>query len=64
MKKLVFYIIFIAYCTSIFPIQAFALTANEVRQQIEDTNNQIEALDKEIAQYQAQIAETSANHFF
>jgi len=46
----------------------FALTAVEVRKQIEETNDQIEALDKEIKQYQSQIAKTSmeadtlANH--
>jgi len=60
MKKLIFYIILIAYCVSIFPYQVLALTASDVRMQIEDTNSQIQALDKEIAQYQTQISETSA----
>jgi murein DD-endopeptidase MepM/ murein hydrolase activator NlpD len=36
-----------------------ALTAEEVRKQIENTNAQIEALDKEIKQYQSQISKTS-----
>lgn len=59
MKKLIFYIILVLYCISIFPFQALALTENDVRKQIEDTNNQINALDKEIKQYQAQITQTS-----
>lgn len=59
MKKLIVYIILISYCFSIFPYQAIALTAEEVRQQIEKTNDQIEALDKEIKQYQNQISKTS-----
>lgn len=37
----------------------FAITATEVKNQISDINEQIMALDKEIAQYQAQITETS-----
>jgi murein DD-endopeptidase MepM/ murein hydrolase activator NlpD len=36
----------------------FAVTENEVRQQMEDINDQIKALDKEIAKYQAQIDQT------
>lgn len=59
MKKLIFYFILIACCISLFPYQAFALTSDEVREQIEATNKQIEALDKEIKQYQAQITETN-----
>jgi murein DD-endopeptidase MepM/ murein hydrolase activator NlpD len=60
MKKLIPYIILISYFISIFPIQAVAQTASSIRQQIEDTNAQIEALNKEIAQYQSQISETNA----
>ncbi|HEY5587959.1 MAG TPA: peptidoglycan DD-metalloendopeptidase family protein [Candidatus Paceibacterota bacterium] len=60
MKKLILYIILIAFCLSIFPFQVLALTAEEVKKQIEDTNGQIDALDKEIKQYQAQISVTSA----
>ena len=37
----------------------FAVTAGEVKEQINDINSQIEALDKEIAKYQNQITETS-----
>jgi murein DD-endopeptidase MepM/ murein hydrolase activator NlpD len=60
MKKLVFYIVIIICIVSIFSNRVFALTASEVRKQIEDTNSQIEALDKEISKYQSQISETSA----
>jgi len=60
MKKLISSIILIAFCISIFPFQVLALTAEEVKKQIEDTNGQIDALDKEIKQYQAQISVTSA----
>jgi murein DD-endopeptidase MepM/ murein hydrolase activator NlpD len=59
MKKLTFYIILIALFISTIPFNARALTANEVRLQIEDANNQIDALDKEIKQYQSQISTTS-----
>lgn len=58
-KKLIFSVILTTYCVFVLPSQVFALTASEVRKQIEDTNNQIEALDKEIKQYQSQIATTS-----
>ena len=37
----------------------FAVTAGEVKEQINDINDQIEALDKDIAKYQNQITETS-----
>ena len=59
MKKLAFCLILITLFISIIPSQVNALTAGEVRRQIEDTNNQIEQLDKEIQRYQSQIAETS-----
>lgn len=36
----------------------FAVTADEVRNQINDINDQIKELDKEIAKYQSQLAET------
>jgi murein DD-endopeptidase MepM/ murein hydrolase activator NlpD len=58
MKKLIFYIILIIYCASIIPFQVFALTASEVRKQIDDTNNQIEALNKEISALSLQITTT------
>lgn len=58
MKKLIFYIILIAYCISLIPFQALAITASQLRNQIEDTNNQIDALDKEIAILSGQITET------
>ncbi len=60
MKKIGFYVILIGFILAFTPLSVGALTASEVRQQIEDTNNQIEALDKEIAKYQSQISETSA----
>lgn len=60
MKKLVSYIVIIIFCFSCVPLGVFALTANEVRQQINETNSQIEALDKEISKYKSQIAQTSA----
>ena len=60
MKKLVFFIVLILICLSLSPIRTLALTASEVQRQIENTNSQIEALDKEIAQYQSQITKTSA----
>lgn len=60
MRKLLFYIILIVCVTFIFSSRVFALTASEVRKQIENTNSQIEALDKEILKYQSQISETSA----
>lgn len=59
MKKLVFCAVLIVSIVSVIPSQVKALTAEEVRQQIEDTTSQIEALDKEIKQYQSQIVETS-----
>jgi len=59
MKKLISCIILIIFCLSIFPYQGFALTASEVRKQMEDTNDQIEAINKEIATLSNQIAKTS-----
>jgi murein DD-endopeptidase MepM/ murein hydrolase activator NlpD len=60
MKRLILYIILISYFILVFPSQTTAQTASEVRKQIEDTNAQIEILDKEIAHYQSQISETNA----
>lgn len=59
-NRLFIYIILIAFCFSIVPSKTIALTAIEVKKQIEDTNSQIEAINKEIIKYQSQIAETSA----
>ena len=59
MKRLIFYIILIAFCFSIVPYKVIALSASEVRAQIEDTNNQIEALNKEIAALSNQLTETA-----
>ena len=59
MKKFILYTVLIIYCVSFWPWEAKALTAKEIKQQIADTNSQIEALDKEIAEYQKQINETS-----
>lgn len=52
---------FIISCTLIgTPFLSYAITnADTVRQQIQDIATQIQALDKEIAQYQDQIATTS-----
>lgn len=60
MKKLNLFICLTGCFISLMPLSTLALTASEVRQQINDTNDQIEALDKEIKQYQAQISITSA----
>ncbi|HLP86360.1 MAG TPA: peptidoglycan DD-metalloendopeptidase family protein [Candidatus Paceibacterota bacterium] len=38
--------------------KVFAVTAEEVKEQINDINNQIEQLDREIAKYQNQLTET------
>lgn len=59
MKKLVPGLIIIAFFVSIFPSQIFALTASEVRDQMDSTNSQITAIDKEIAILSTQISETS-----
>jgi len=59
MRKLIFYIILIVLCVSIFPYKTIALSADEVREQIEDTNDQIEALNKEIAALSNQLTETA-----
>ncbi len=59
MRKLFFFVILIVIL-AISSSQVQALTAEDVRQQIKDTNSQIEALDKEITKYQSQISETSA----
>jgi len=60
MKKIISPIILISLLLSFFPMPVLALVASEVRQQISETNKQIEALDKEIANYQSQISETSS----
>ena len=59
MRKFILYTLLIIYCISFWPWNVSALTAKEVKQQIADTNSQIEALDREIAEYQKQINETS-----
>ncbi len=46
-------------CVSFLPHALFAATAESVQQQINDTNSQIRALDKEIQMYQSQISETN-----
>lgn len=50
-----FFIIF----SLLAPVSMFAATAESVTQQINDINSQIEALDKEIKQYQDQISVTN-----
>jgi len=42
----------------LIPLQSSATTASDLQQQINTTNTQIQALDKEIQQYQAQIDQT------
>lgn len=59
MNKLISCVILIAFFLTIFPLGVFALTANEVRQQMDDTNNQIETIDKEIEALSSQITQTS-----
>lgn len=59
MKRLIPYIVLIAFCISTFPYQVLALTAIEVRQQMQDTNDKIDAIDKEIKALSSQIAQTS-----
>jgi murein DD-endopeptidase MepM/ murein hydrolase activator NlpD len=59
MKKFVLYIILIFVLFYFLPSTISALTPEQIRQQIENTNSQIEALDKEIKKFQSQIAETS-----
>lgn len=51
--------IFLIFFNIIFINTSFALTATEIKNQINDTNEQIKRLEKEIAQYQSQIAKTS-----
>lgn len=46
------------FASFLFTAKVFAVTASEVREQINDINEQIKALDKEIEQYQTQITET------
>jgi len=59
MKKLIFYTILIFFLL-FFIDKVSASTESEIRQQINETNEQIELLDKEIANYQSQISKTSA----
>ncbi|MDD3662403.1 MAG: peptidoglycan DD-metalloendopeptidase family protein [Candidatus Pacebacteria bacterium] len=60
MKKFIFIIlIIILFSFTLSERKTFAITAEEVKQQINKTNNQIEDLDREIAKYQKQIAQTS-----
>ncbi len=47
------------FFTTLLPIHSFAATAEDVRQQINNVNTQIQTLDKEIKQYQDQIASTN-----
>lgn len=52
--------IYIIFSFFVGPLQGLAATAESVKQQINDVNSQIEALDKEIASYKNQITETSS----
>lgn len=59
MRKLIFSISIVMLCVLIMPQLIFAATAETVQVQINDINSQIQALDREISQYQNQITETS-----
>jgi murein DD-endopeptidase MepM/ murein hydrolase activator NlpD len=60
MRKLIL-IILILSCTFIVPYNSFATTpAESLRQQINDTNLQLDAIDREIQKYQDQISTTSS----
>lgn len=59
MRKLILITILIICSAFILPVnKTFAVTADDVRQQIEETNNQIEELDRQILKYQQQITQT------
>jgi len=59
MRKLILYIVLVVFLVSSLPYQVFSMTADQVRDQMEDTNNQIKAIDKEIAALSNQITQTS-----
>jgi murein DD-endopeptidase MepM/ murein hydrolase activator NlpD len=59
MKKFTFLNFVILLVLLILPYKMSALTAEQIRIQINQANNKIEALDKEIKKYQSQITETS-----
>jgi murein DD-endopeptidase MepM/ murein hydrolase activator NlpD len=59
-RKIVsFFLIFLVCGLSLPRISFAAPTAEDLQQQINNTNNQIQALDAEIKQYENQIAQTS-----
>ncbi len=58
-STITFYIIFgvfLVFSVFFFPHSTHALTADELRNKIADQNTQIDALEKEIAAYQSQLA--------
>lgn len=59
MKKFLLYIIIASYGFLIFPYQAFSTTANDIKKQMEDTNNQIDSINEEIKNLSNQIAKTA-----
>lgn len=59
MNKLILYIIFIVCIVGFLPFKTFALTASEIKEQMENTNNQIEKIDEEIKKLSNQITQTS-----
>ncbi len=58
-KKIIYIIVFVLFCGNLLPHYIFANTVESVNQKIKDVNAQIEALDREIKQYQSQISETN-----
>ena len=58
-KKIIYIIVLVLFCGNLLPRYIFATTAESVNQKIKDVNAQIEALDREIKQYQSQISETN-----
>ena len=58
MRKLILTIFIVCFIT-VFPENSIAVTVESVQGQINDITSQIQALDREIAQYQSQISETN-----
>lgn len=59
MIKKLSYIVIILYVFLIFPYQAYSDTANDIKKQIQNINDQRSAIDKEIETLSKQIAKTA-----